>query len=320
MVTPSKKIGQGGFGAVYIGTWGGTLVAIKELLAAGSGSGSGSGSGGSEERAAAFLEFQREAFTMSSLFHPNLVRLYGVTSSPPYMVMEFASLGDVSHFLHPDKDIDMAQEDCPIGVRTSLALTAAKGMLFLHSLHPPLIHRDLRSANVFIFVDSNSPFPVAKIADFGMSRRAGTEMGNALPNWEWLAPEIWDTISDTHTEYDHRSDVYSFGLLLWEFATIKVPYRDFFLSDKYSKKTGINKDGTAIRVPKTNLLRQDIVLGLRPERVEGFPEPGQHGNSYAGLIDCCLLKDPRQRPLFSALVPALATIHTRVVELTMAAM
>ncbi|KAH3743364.1 Protein tyrosine and serine/threonine kinase [Pelomyxa schiedti] len=287
-----KKIGQGGFGAVYQGTWSDNLVAIKELIQPNN----------STEATAVeqFVEFQKEAFMMSCLYHPNLIRLFGVTVKPAYMVMEFATGGDLAHFLHPEEDVDMAQDDCPPPLRMHILLTAARGMEFLHSLSPPVIHRDLRSANIFLDGAPSSLFWTGKIADFGMSRRLGPKIAGALANWEWLAPEVWAS-SDG---YDHRSDVYSFGLILWESAALSVPYMEFFKSPKYLRETRDSIGNTKI-IPRVHELKQDILKGLRPSDLRTLPAKNYVSLSFIELAEACLQHDPSLRPSFPEIVKVL---------------
>lgn len=125
-----------------------------------------------------FLEFQKEVFIMryawlaslacllalrcarsltceaSGLRHPNLVRLYGVSIGPLRMVLEYAPREDLFKLLHPNSDAHratcIAADDFPWRLRLLIALDLARGMRHLQRVTPPILHRDLRSPNVFV--------------------------------------------------------------------------------------------------------------------------------------------------------------------------
>jgi serine/threonine protein kinase len=82
------------------------------------------------------------------------VKLYGVALKPsPRMVLEFLACGDLYRFMHPDPDqpnIKISPEKFPWHLRLRIALDVAKGMYTLHSHEPPIVHRDLRSPNIFV--------------------------------------------------------------------------------------------------------------------------------------------------------------------------
>ena len=146
LFTTGRLLGQGGFGSVHHGVLKGTKeIAIKELILQQQSS--------EQEQVATFSEFLREAFLMSFLQHPNLVSLYGVClSRPPRLLMEFVPCGDL-------KELIVARKDQPLEpwLITQIAFDVALGMSHLHSISPPIIHRDLRSPNVFVRGPPSSP-------------------------------------------------------------------------------------------------------------------------------------------------------------------
>ena len=95
----------------------------------------------------------------------------------------------------------------------------ATGMEYLHALQPPVLHRDLKSANVLIAEGGQR----IAIADFGLARyqaNPGKKMTAETGSYRWMAPEVI-----RHEEYDKRCDVYSFAILAWEMlATYRVPF------------------------------------------------------------------------------------------------
>ncbi len=93
-------------------------------------------------------------------------------------------------------------------LRLSIAADVASGMSFLHSITPPIVHRDLKSPNVLLHRLSSGEI-VAKVADFGLSVRFGLVTalkGAAVENPVWTAPEVLQGLA-----YDASCDVYSFG-------------------------------------------------------------------------------------------------------------
>ena len=136
--TVTRLLGQGGFGCVYLGLLDGKkAIAIKELIA---------DNNSERDQVEAFGEFLREAYMMSFLQHPNLVSLFGVClSKPPRLLMEFVPCGDL-------KQLITSQNGVPLEpwLITQIAYDVAVGMNHLHSISPPIIHRDLRSPNIFV--------------------------------------------------------------------------------------------------------------------------------------------------------------------------
>jgi len=105
----------------------------------------------------------------SCLNHPNLVKLHGIMIKPRFrLVIELVVRGDLSNLLHPPLGRQVSgwlpgtrgtisKEDFPWRLRLLIALDVARGMRYLASLNPPIVHRDLRSPNIFV---RHSPPPV----------------------------------------------------------------------------------------------------------------------------------------------------------------
>eukprot|EP00013_Stygamoeba_regulata_P015252 CAMPEP_0177687886 /NCGR_PEP_ID=MMETSP0447-20121125/34372_1 /TAXON_ID=0 /ORGANISM="Stygamoeba regulata, Strain BSH-02190019" /LENGTH=976 /DNA_ID=CAMNT_0019198167 /DNA_START=18 /DNA_END=2948 /DNA_ORIENTATION=+ len=274
-----EKLGQGGFGTVYKGRIDGTKIcAVKRL---------------NQEQASAelFREFQQEATMMSKLNHPNLVNLFGITTSPLQMLMELAPGGDLGDLLHNDWGSDI--RDISWKFRYKLAYDIASGMNFLHSISPPIVHRDLRSPNVFLVCktfDETTPLDLnvvhCKVADFGLACQVLGSTAGLLATWQWLAPE---TIDPQVQEYDHLSDVYSFGIVLWELCTGQLPFDEF---DEFADRHVLS-NGEISSVFRLQEIKHAIVhKDLRPTFPAWCPAP------FADLARRCWKRAPEDRPSF----------------------
>ncbi|CAH8845913.1 unnamed protein product [Trichobilharzia szidati] len=168
-------------------------------------------------------EFFNEASFMKELSCKYIVQFLGITfrqlSSYPVIVMEYMAFGDLATYLRQR----MSKDDCPQGsVEPQLAINwanqLANGMHYLSELH--IIHRDLAARNCLV----NSTLTV-KIADFGLARRGNNEeyyrkIGQARLPVRWMAPE---SLSSAY--FTSKSDVWSYGVVLWEIATFaSLPY------------------------------------------------------------------------------------------------
>nr|XP_055219087.1 tyrosine-protein kinase Fes/Fps isoform X4 [Gorilla gorilla gorilla] len=197
-----EQIGRGNFGEVFSGRLraDNTLVAVKscrETLP--------------PDLKAKFLQ---EARILKQYSHPNIVRLIGVCTQkqPIYIVMELVQGGDFLTFLRT--------EGARLRVKTLLQMVgdAAAGMEYLES--KCCIHRDLAARNCLV-TEKN----VLKISDFGMSREEADGVYAASGGLrqvpvKWTAPEALN-----YGRYSSESDVWSFGILLWEtFSLGASPY------------------------------------------------------------------------------------------------
>ncbi|KAL6041851.1 Pleckstrin y domain [Balamuthia mandrillaris] len=213
-------------------------------------------------------EFRSEVILMSGLErHPHVVSFLGFCKKPLSLVMEFLPDGDLWNFLRKNKKLGWL-------ARIKIALDIAKGMRFLHSMSPPVIHRDLKSANILMNGTR------AKVSDFGLSTvHALTIKSRDVDNPLWLAPEIIKG-----EEASEKADIYSFGILLWEIATHEQPFSEF----SYDFISALED--------------QIVEEGLRPTVPPNAPK------EYAKLMRACWDADAKKRPSFFRIVKLLRRI------------
>lgn len=182
-----KEIGQGNFGSVYVAFYKPMKkdVAVKK-----------SKTSMSEEETNKFFQ---EGVTLGNLSHPNIVIFIGIViQRQPMIVMEYVAGGNLHNYLEKKgKSLDIKS-------LIKMCKDACKGMAYLEK--KSVLHRDLAARNCL--VDKS----VVKITDFGMSREEEiyTSVSKQIPV-RWTAPESLKT-----NVYTSKSDVWSFGILMWE--------------------------------------------------------------------------------------------------------
>ncbi|MBL8134046.1 MAG: protein kinase [Anaerolineae bacterium] len=192
-------LGQGGMGKVLRArdVLTDQRVAIKQLLV--------------EMAHPELLErFRREGEALRALQHPNIVMFLDAfeDSGTPYLVMEYLPGGDLSGLLHGGP-LDLAR-----GLR--LAIDLADALTRAHKLD--IIHRDLKPANVLIAADGTLKLSDFGIAHFGRQTRVtGTQ--DLIGTVDYMAPELL-----RGEEPDARSDIWAFGVMLFEMAAGRRPF------------------------------------------------------------------------------------------------
>lgn len=196
-----EKLGSGSFGVVKRAEWhtptGRVLpVAVKSLRSSMS------------KHSETLTDFLQEVTTMQSLDHPHIIRLYGVVLTQPLkMVTELAPLGSLYNMLRS------RQYEYPLVRLWLFATQIAAGMDYLETRR--FIHRDLAARNVLL-----ASREMAKIGDFGLMRGLSDEADHYVMSahrripFAWCAPESLRIGS-----FSHASDVWMFGVTLWEMFT-----------------------------------------------------------------------------------------------------
>ncbi|XP_076369833.1 uncharacterized protein LOC143256458 isoform X2 [Tachypleus tridentatus] len=199
-----EEIGRGSFKTVYKGLDTATGVAVawcefQERL-------------NKSER----QRFREEAEMLKGLQHPNIVRFYDYwevsLTKKKYLVLitELMTSGTLKTYLRRFKKINLK-------VLKSWCKQILKGLSFLHSRSPPIIHRDLKCDNIFITGTTGS----VKIGDLGLATLKNRSFAKSVIGTpEFMAPEMYEE------HYDESVDVYAFGMCMLEMATSEYPYSE----------------------------------------------------------------------------------------------
>ncbi|KAG8057623.1 hypothetical protein GUJ93_ZPchr0002g24490 [Zizania palustris] len=253
-----NKVASGSYGDLYRGTYCSQDVAIKVLK---------------PERINVDMqrEFAQEVYIMRKVRHKNVVQFIGACTKPPNLciITEFMSSGSVYDYLHKHKGV------FKLPALLGVAMDVSKGMSYLHQNN--IIHRDLKTAN--LLMNENG---TVKVADFGVARvkvQSGV-MTAETGTYRWMAPEVIE-----HKPYDHKADVFSFGILMWELLTGKIPYE--YLTPLQAAVGVVQK-------------------GLRPTI------PKNAHAKLSELLQKCWQQDPAERPDFSEILETLQRIAEEV--------
>uniref|UniRef100_A0A452TXM4 Mitogen-activated protein kinase kinase kinase n=1 Tax=Ursus maritimus TaxID=29073 RepID=A0A452TXM4_URSMA len=264
-LTLEEIIGIGGFGKVYRAFWIGDEVAVKAAR-----------HDPDEDISQTIENVRQEAKLFAMLKHPNIIALRGVCLKEPNLclVMEFARGGPLNRVLSGKR--------IPPDILVNWAVQIARGMNYLHDeAIVPIIHRDLKSSNILILQkveNGDLSNKILKITDFGLAREwHRTTKMSAAGTYAWMAPEVIRA-----SMFSKGSDVWSYGVLLWELLTGEVPFRGI---DGLAVAYGVAMNKLALPIPST------------------CPEP------FAKLMEDCWNPDPHSRPSFTNILDQLTTIE-----------
>jgi tRNA A-37 threonylcarbamoyl transferase component Bud32 len=295
---PKRKIGDGGFGSVYLGQlYDGRIVAIKYLhkhhrhAAAGG--------------AFSTKSFCNEILILSSIDHPNLVKLHGYCSDPRglLLVYDYVPNGTLADHLHGPKSLH-GKGSLTWQVRLDIALQTAMAMEYLHfSVVPPIVHRDITSSNIFVEKDMR-----IKVGDFGLSRLlvfSETSSSNSSSSGcVWTGPQGTPGYLDPdyHRSFrlTEKSDVYSLGVVLLELITGSKAV------DQSRDKREMALADLVVSKIHMGLLHQvlDPVLALDAEAMDGVL-------AVAEMAFRCVAADKDDRPDAREVVQDLKGIRSR---------
>ncbi|NXN92109.1 ROS1 kinase, partial [Rhinopomastus cyanomelas] len=272
-----KLLGSGAFGEVYEGTAvdiladgsGESKVAVKTLK-----------KGATDHEKSEFL---KEAHLMSKFDHPHILKLLGVCllNEPQYLILELMEGGDLLSYLRGARKQRLQRPLLTLTDLLDICLDICKGCAYLEKMH--FIHRDLAARNCLVSEkEYQSSSRVVKIGDFGLARDIYKndyyrKRGEGLLPVRWMALEsLIDGVFTSH------SDVWAFGVLVWETLTLgQQPYPGF---------------------SNTEILHH-VQSGGRLELPNNCPD------DLRDLMTRCWAQEPHHRPTFSYIQDRLQEIR-----------
>lgn len=235
-----------GFGQVYLGIWNGKYIAIKKFNI--------------KERhhvKYSLNKFVKEINIISNLRHPNIVLYIGasINNNEYYMISEYICKGSLFDYLHVQKHKITESEQLSIAYEVAIALR------YLHSRK--ITHCDLKSSNLLVLENMK-----IKVSDFGLSRLKNifsvSENKGRIGTSHWMPPEIMKA-----KKYEESSDVYSYGMILWELITGDIPYYG---------------------------MTPNQIIGLVADFGKIVEVPKEGNLALRNLIKNCLIYEPERRP------------------------
>ncbi|KAK6639894.1 hypothetical protein RUM43_008169 [Polyplax serrata] len=244
-----EEIGRGSFKTVYRGldTQTGVSVAWCELQE-------------KKLNKTERIRFREEAEMLKGLQHPNIVRFFDYWEATPtkrkyiVLVTELMTSGTLKTYLRRFKKINSK-------VLKSWCRQILKGLMFLHSRTPPIIHRDLKCDNIFITGTTGC----VKIGDLGLATLKNRSFAKSVIGTpEFMAPEMYEE------HYDESVDVYAFGMCMLEMATSEYPYSECMGPAQIYKK---------------------VVSGVKPQSYDKV-----ENSEIRDIIDKCIKLNKEERP------------------------
>uniref|UniRef100_A0A8U8CGR0 Protein tyrosine kinase 7 (inactive) n=1 Tax=Geospiza parvula TaxID=87175 RepID=A0A8U8CGR0_GEOPR len=221
------------------------------------------------------LDFRREAEMFGKLNHANVVRLLGLCreAEPHYMVLEYVDLGDLKQFLRISKSKDESLKPQPLTTKHKVSLCTQVALGMEHLSNGRFVHRDLAARNCLVSAQRQ-----VKVSSLSLSKDVyNSEYYHFRQAWiplRWMPPEA--VLED---EFSTKSDVWSFGVLMWEvFTHGEMPY--------------------------TPLADDEVLAGLQSGKTK-LPAPEGCPSRLAKLMQRCWAPSPKDRPSFSELATTL---------------
>eukprot|EP01114_Cavostelium_apophysatum_P024228 TRINITY_DN9423_c0_g1_i11.p1 TRINITY_DN9423_c0_g1~~TRINITY_DN9423_c0_g1_i11.p1 ORF type:complete len:805 (-),score=252.92 TRINITY_DN9423_c0_g1_i11:26-2440(-) len=270
----TKELGSGTSATVFKGLLRGKKAAIKVLK--------------SQHKDITLEDFKKEFHVMSALNSEYVVEFYGACLEPRIcIVMEYCKLGSLYHVLKNES----IHVGWPLALKFMFEMTAAINCL--HSLSPPIFHRDLKSLNMLLTKDYK-----LKLSDFGTARFMAPEYENTMSKlcgtYSYASPELF-----FGKKYTEKCDIFSIAIILWELVVrvikgkYEIPYSEFTnLKMDYQIFFHVAKNGGRVTIPN----------GTPPVLVD--------------LITKCWDADPSNRPNSTELLAIMENVRNNYDENT----
>jgi len=258
-----EELGKGSSGIVYKGRWRNLEVAVKKM------------GGLTDEQLNLFIQ---EAELLISIHpHENVILMYGVCRIPACIVTKFHKNGNLLRYLQVGKPLTNVQI---FGIIKGIAA----GMSHLHS--EKIIHRDLAARNILLTASME-----AVVSDFGFARAVASENDSRSTQTQafygplkWMAPEALE-----RQVYSVKTDVWAYGVTVWEILTRKEPYGN-------------------MNLPQTTLA---VMTGKTKDHLQ-FPDTT--AEILVDLLHRCWAMDPDERPTFQVIYDELRKIEKIVIK------
>lgn len=205
-----------------------------------------------------------EVRLLERLHHPNIISFHGSwvnrERQEVNFVTEILSSGTLTSFIEKVQVIRWK-------IAKRWAFQILKGLEYLHSQDPPVIHRDLKCENIFI----NGTSGDLRIGDLGLStvHRNGKVL-SVLGTPEFMAPDLYE-----ESAYDEKVDIYAFGMCLLEILTKEVPYRECSNPAQIYKKVMSGEKPESLKRLRSKMARDfvNLCLGYQDEATGKYVRP-----------------------------------------------
>ncbi|CAM6082112.1 unnamed protein product [Calypogeia fissa] len=281
----ANKIGEGGYGSVYLATLRGQKTAVKRM------------------NLQATREFLAELQVLTHVHHTNLVQLIGYcTVDSLFLIYEYVENGTLDRHLHGSHNLPTVLWPD----RVQIALDAARGLEYIHEhTKPTYIHRDVKSSNILIDKQLH-----AKVADFGLTKLTESGMGSFSLTGPTRLVGTFGYMSPEYARFGDVSpkvDVYSFGVVLFEIISAKEAIVRF--PGSITDPSGVPKEEQRGLV---TLFEEVLTDTEGKEKLGRLVDPALDGNypleavwKMAQLAGACTQENPELRP----------SMRTAVIEL-----
>ncbi|EFJ05946.1 hypothetical protein SELMODRAFT_136322, partial [Selaginella moellendorffii] len=214
-----------------------------------------------------------EVHLLKSLKHKNIIKFYNswvdTTSNNVNFITEIFTSGNLRQYRRKHKHVDLKAVK-------HWARQILRGLLYLHSHDPPIIHRDLKCDNIFV----NGNHGEVKIGDLGLAGilRQAHGAHSVIGTPEFMAPELYEE------DYNELVDIYSFGMCLLEMVTFEYPYSECMNAAQIYKK---------------------VTSGKKPAALNKVQDP-----QMRAFVEQCLAKACRRLPARELLMDPFLQCHT----------